>query len=381
MSSRAITEPTRHFLSRHLSPSGKQMIRLFLNTARHPSRIGQHLNLYRYERDVFRGTTITHTPPVFGATITEQCNLRCPTCLYLLENENKFHNAFITPEKFRELIRKANPGRKAEVIFITGGEPLLHPQIGELIAIAREEGLTARLSTNGILVEKKIDELEGLDYINVSLDSFDEDSFARNRGGTPHQFALIKKGIAALEERKKNFSLSFVLSSANLHEAPQMLALAEELKPPSIYFHNINPHGCTDYRPLTLQDPATVEFLKTVTSRADYPFDIWISAIFNTKSKQFRKGRCIQPWYYFCFNPAGDVAYCCHLSHDPGIGNVFSGNATNSPAMQEYRDSIIRGKIPASCLYCQRRFMESEFGHFDAKLQKWFIGREYPGYP
>lgn len=377
MRSNTVFEKTRHYLSSRLLPSHKRMARFLINIAGNPFRLRHHINLYQYEKHLHAGTRISYVPPVFGATITEQCNLRCPTCLYLLENKDKFHNAFITPEKFRELIRKANPKRKAEVIFITGGEPLLHPHIGDLIAIAKEEGLIPRLSTNGILIEKKIDELKGADYINVSVDSYDYESFARYRGGTPRQFDLIRKGIAALKEHTIHFSLSFVLSSTNVGEVDRMIALAEELRPPTIYFHNINPHGCTDYSPLTIQDAATRNFLKKITAKKDYPFDIYISAIFDLKSEQFRKGRCIQPWYYFCFNTSGDVAYCCHLSHDPKNGNVFAGDCFNAPAMQKFRDGIIRGNIPASCLYCQRRFMESEFGYFSASLGTWFVNRDY----
>jgi MoaA/NifB/PqqE/SkfB family radical SAM enzyme len=380
MSQDVIVQKTKYFLSSHLSPFQKRVVRFFLNTAKNPLQLKRHLNMYQYEKYLHQSTIVSYVPPVFGATITEQCNLRCPTCLYLLENENKFHNSYITPEKFGDLLKRTNPHKKAEVIFFTGGEPLLHPNIGELISIAKKCGFIPRLSTNGILIEKKIDELTEVDYINVSMDSYDYDSFSRYRGGTHHQFDQIKKGICKLKDCKKKFSLSFVLSSANVHEVDRMIAFAEELLPPSIYFHNINPHGCTDYAPLTLQDPATREFLEKITKKRNYPFDIYISAIFDLKSELFKKARCIQPWYYFCFNPDGDIAYCCHLSHDPNIGNIFKGNFLNSPALIEFRKGIMNGQIPASCLYCQRRFMESEFGKFNASLGTWFINKEYPDY-
>src|SRR5271157_1813365 len=120
MHKEAMVEKTRHFLSSRLSPSQKRVIRFLVGTAQNPLQVKRHLNLYRYEKYLFRSPIISYVPPVFGATITEQCNLRCPTCLYLLENENKFHNAYITPDKFRELLERTNPEKKAEVIFFTG---------------------------------------------------------------------------------------------------------------------------------------------------------------------------------------------------------------------------------------------------------------------
>jgi MoaA/NifB/PqqE/SkfB family radical SAM enzyme len=65
-------------------------------------------------------------------------------------------------------------GYGLEAINFTGGEPLLRKDITDLIRHAKEEGLTTILTTNGILLEKKIGEIAPyLDFIGLPLDSAD----------------------------------------------------------------------------------------------------------------------------------------------------------------------------------------------------------------
>jgi len=370
-----MTNRLKKILKSCLRQDQKAVLRTFVNIAKNPSNTRQYLNRHKFNKGLLRRTEIDFIPPVFAATITDACNLRCPTCLYLLENPDKFFPGMLSPEKFRQLLEKYNKGRKAETIFLDGGEPLLHPDFGLLVDICREYGLSPKTSTNGTLIEKNISSLVKLDYVNVSLDAYDCDTFKKNRGGTPQQFDSIIRGLRLLKERNVYFSMSYLLSAENLHESGRMMELAEQIKPNFVYFHNINPHGSAQYTPLTMQDENTRKFLKAVLEKSDYSFDVYISAIFDLNSSSFKDAKCIQPWYYFLFNSQGDVSYCCHLSHDSSIGNVFTGYNLNSGRMTGFRNDIIKGLVPQSCLYCQRRFMGAEFGMFNSRLKKWFINQ------
>lgn len=344
----------------------KDLLRLLYHNAKNPAEQARHLNYYRYRRRVLRNPQVNYTPPVFIATITENCNLRCPPCLYVLQNPDKFFKSFIGVEKFRGILEKYNKKRKTEVIFLTGGEPLLHPRFDELVHICRDYNMAVKTSTNGLLVKDNILSLIKLDYINVSVDSYDYDSFYRYRGGTPKQYEMLKESLKILKGSRVNFSMSFLISEANVSEMPRMIEFAEFFRPTHIYFHNINPHGCEQYKPLTSRG-----CLDEVLGRDDYRLDIHISYIFDTKSPSFLRSKCIQPWYYFCFNSVGDISFCCHLEHDSEIGNWLSYDF-NSPRMVDFRNDIISGKIMNSCLYCQRRFTEDgEFAFFDSSQGKW----------
>ena len=249
----------------------------------------------------------------------------------------------------------------------------MNPKIDNLINIAREYGLSVKISTNGILLRDKIASVEKLDYVNVSMDSYDYESFKKYRGGTQKQFDMIMDGLKLLKQKGVFFSMSYILSSENLQEVDKMIEIAESIGPQFVYFHNINPHGCEQFKPLTLQDENTKVFLEKMQKRCDYSFDITVSTIFDTKLPSFREAQCIQPWYALCCNTIGDISYCCHLAHDPKIGNIFDGYDFNSPEMVKFREDILAKKIPQSCLYCQRRFMGQYFCRFDSKRKEWFV--------
>lgn len=355
-----------------LTNSQRSLLRLSYNVIRNPKKIRGHLNRFQYDRSVLKKPEIDFVPPNFLATITNNCNLRCPSCLYLLEDPGKFTPKYITPDDFRRILEKYNKGNKIRIIYLSGGEPLLHPQIDELIDICKEYNCEIGASTNGILVKSKLSSLLKLTSINVSIDAYNYESYEKYRGGTTKQFDLIIEGLKILKKKRCHFGISYLLSLENIAEVDKMVKLAEEIGPEYVYFHNINPHGCEQYKPLTIRDRNTKMFLEKILRRSDYPFDINVPVMFDQESTSFLTARCVAPWSSFCFDSVGDVSYCCHLSHDAHIGNVFSDYNFNSSRMLQFRKDIIKGKIPKSCLYCQRRF-EDGFGNFDSKIGKWFI--------
>jgi GTP 3',8-cyclase len=123
-------------------------------------------------------------------SVMDRCNFRCPYCM----PREKFHEAyrFLKSNErldFAEILRLARVFARAGVrkLRITGGEPLLRPNlpdlIGDLTSIPGIEDIA--LTTNGILLAKYATELKaaGLNRITVSLDTLDADVFAKMSGG------------------------------------------------------------------------------------------------------------------------------------------------------------------------------------------------------
>ncbi len=98
--------------------------------------------------------------------ITNICNLRCAFC-----PGTRRPGAFMAPEAFRVLAEKLRPHVRYLYLHVMG-EPLLHPRLGEILAIARELGFKVCLTTNGTLLGERGDLLLGapaLYKISVSL--------------------------------------------------------------------------------------------------------------------------------------------------------------------------------------------------------------------
>ena len=100
--------------------------------------------------------------------ITNVCNLRCDFC-----PGTRREARFLSPAELRLLAGKLR-GHTSYLYFHIMGEPLLHPELGELLGIAAEEGFRVCLTTNGTLLEEKTDLLlaaPALHKLSVSLHS------------------------------------------------------------------------------------------------------------------------------------------------------------------------------------------------------------------
>lgn len=101
--------------------------------------------------------------------ITDHCNLRCANCDHA---SPLLHDEFASVERFRADLEAVVPVMTAGDFRILGGEPLLHPQLLELLRIARALHIadTVTLITNGVLLHKAPVELwECIDRLWVSV--------------------------------------------------------------------------------------------------------------------------------------------------------------------------------------------------------------------
>ena len=217
-------------LKAKLSKNQMSVLKFFYNSLRSPKNIRKHLNRMRFDKGVLHNSVVDFVPPVFVATITDECNLRCSTCLYVLRNPGKFTRRYLDPDKYCGILERYSKKKAAEIIFLTGGEPLLHPQFDEIVDISRMFNASVKTSTNGILVQDRLFSLVKLDYVNVSVDSYDYHSYKIWRGGTRAQFDRVIEGLKALKEKELYFSMSYILSNETLSGAGRLLELAEKIR-------------------------------------------------------------------------------------------------------------------------------------------------------
>ena len=123
-----------------------------------------------------RAMTSPSHPILVHLIPTRRCNLACTYC-------NEF-DAVSPPVPLETL--KARIGKLAElgaaIITLSGGEPLLHPQLEEIIAHIRRRGAIAGLITNGYLLgPRRIERLNraGLDYLQISIDTLEPDEVSK----------------------------------------------------------------------------------------------------------------------------------------------------------------------------------------------------------
>ncbi len=350
------------------------ILRLCYQVTHGRTTIGTVVNKIRYISDRQKNSLIKFVPPVFNITISDQCNMRCPNCYHLLIDENRFFHSYIEVDKFREVLYRYRKQHAGEVVFLSGGEPLMHPKFTELVEICLRYGMLPRLSTNGILVSRFLDVLCKLDIINVSLDSYDYESFKRYRGGTMKQFEEVQNSLSMLKNRGIHFTVSFVISKENISELGKMLDFAMSFEPDAVHFLNIEPHEDARFDTLIRQDAESMQHIEKVLDRNDFSMNIYFSHIFDIDSAAFRETKCMQPWTNLCFNSTGDMSLCCKLPPSAEVGNIFQGDDSNSQAMIKFRTEIVHGNFPDGCIFCHRRFpLDDYFATFDSKRREWTV--------
>jgi MoaA/NifB/PqqE/SkfB family radical SAM enzyme len=122
----------------------------------------------REARMIVKGLISTRHPLLAHIIPIRRCNLACTYC-----NEFDEHSEPVpTEEMYRRIDRLGAMG--TSIITISGGEPLLHPDLDGIIQRIRKNGIIAGLITNGyLLVKERIERLNraGLEYLQISIDN------------------------------------------------------------------------------------------------------------------------------------------------------------------------------------------------------------------
>jgi len=134
-----------------------------------------HRNL-RGVKMTIRALASTDHPLLAHIIPIRRCNLACTYC-----NEfDDFSMAVPTEEMFRRVDKLGALG--TSVVTISGGEPLLHPELDDIIRRIRHNGMIAGLITNGyLLVAERIQRLNraGLEWLQISIDNVNPDDVSK----------------------------------------------------------------------------------------------------------------------------------------------------------------------------------------------------------
>ena len=122
--------------------------------------------------------------PVVIWNLVRRCNLACQHC-YSISADIDFPGELSTAEVFRTM--DDLKAFRVPVLILSGGEPLLRPDIWDIAHRAKAQGFYVGLSTNGTLIDAamlpKIAAV-GFDYVGISLDGIEatHDRFRRKAG-------------------------------------------------------------------------------------------------------------------------------------------------------------------------------------------------------
>jgi SynChlorMet cassette radical SAM/SPASM protein ScmF len=177
--------------------------------------------------------------------ITRGCNLRCRHCYTGARHRaDEMCRQAIDVSLFRDVVSQAKR-LGVSYVKLSGGEPLLHPRIGEILEIAGRERIDVVLSTNGVLctpsLVKELSRVR-LRGVSVSLDGADAETheWVRREEGC---FAKALRGIRTLAEAGISPSIGTVVLRRNIRQVKAVVDLAESLGASSVTFNLPQPTG------------------------------------------------------------------------------------------------------------------------------------------
>ena len=304
--------------------------------------------------------------------VTRSCNLNCVHCR-AAANCGPYPGELSTEKCFQlidEIAIISSP-----VIILTGGEPLLRPDIFEIATHGTNKGLRMVMATNGTLVDsatvKKMIQ-SGIKRVSISIDGKDapsHDNFRQEKGA----FDKTMLGIATMKEAGMEFQINTTITTVNLSQIKDILKLAKKLSAAAHHIFLLVPTGRG--RDLADQAITAAEYEETLLWFHQESLDCSIQLKATCAPHYFRimhqnkikgeqpKKKAGAPFHEstrgclggisFCFiSHIGQVQPCGYLELD--CGNVhkqsFAEIWENSEVFQNLRDY---GKYGGKCGRCE----------------------------
>ncbi len=300
------------------------------------------------------------------------CNLKCEMCNHWRETREPP----VSADRFTQTITElAELGTKK--IHISGGEPMLRPQIPDFIEHASSLGIKVTMTTNGTLIDKAVAKRlveGGLRGVNVSIDSPIRKMHEKIRG-VEGAFKATTKAVDLFQRYKHKGKLSIrintVVSRTNYQTLETLPDLAHELGADGINLIPVDDH-CGEILSMRKKDIALFneEIAPKIAERAlalglivsdedAFPFGRSESEVRLGRAGRYALGYydkhpCYAPWTHSLIDFNGNVYVCCMTRERiPPLGNIRNQSFKEIWEGAAYRQ--IRLKIhPPALAACRR---------------------------
>jgi len=168
-------------------------------------------------------------PRLLAWETTRACNLACRHCR--AEARPTPPPDELSPEEGRDLVDQLAAWTPPPALILSGGEPLLRPDLLDLAAYGEAKGLRVLVSTNGLLVTAALAralKAAGVARVSLSLDHPEPAAHDAFRGA-PGAYEALRRAAAYLGEAGLAFQINSTLTAANLDQAGALAARARDL--------------------------------------------------------------------------------------------------------------------------------------------------------
>ena len=259
-------------------------------------------------RTIVRGAMGTDHPIMAHIIPIRRCNLSCTYC-----NE---YDDFSPPVPTDVMVHRINllADLGTSILTLSGGEPMLHPELDQIIAAMRRRGVIAGMITNGyLLMPDRIKRLNdaGLDHMQISIDNVKPDDVSKK------SLKVLDKKLQMLAEHAEfHVNINSVVGGGvnNPQDALVIANRALELEFTSTI--GIIHDGSGQLKPLGEDERSVWNKVRQMTKRSYSRFNHFQEAIANGKPNDWR---CRAGGRYLYICESGLVHYCSQQRGYPGI--------------------------------------------------------------
>ena len=299
------------------------------------------------------------------AELTYRCPLQCPYCSNPLDFAGSRFKQELTTEQWSRVFREAKALGVLQ-LGLSGGEPLLRPDLESLVASAHQLGLYTSLITSAHrLTQDRLAALKraGLDHVQISVQAADAELSDRIAGTKAFNDKLAAYHFA--KELGFPLTVNVVLHRENLHQVEALIRLAESLGAERIELANTQFYGWAFHNrdalmPTKAQLDAAWQVVLRERARLGTRLEIvWVLPDYH---EQFPKP-CMGGWAraYMTVTPGGEV-WPCHAAGR--ITTLTFDNVRDRPLDWIWHQSDafnrFRGEawMPEPCRSCPRKAVD-----------------------
>ena len=321
-----------------------------------------------FEKEFLQTGNLLSAPLHIVMKVTSICNLNCAHC----SEKTSFRNELPYMNNWVEIIdRLADMG--VICVSLTGGEPLLHLQIKDIIRKCKEKNLIISLLTNGVLIDKEFAQFlsqifdSRTDIVKISIDNVGEEYEAIRNGAL---FSQLKEAVALLKQYGINIQATMVVNSANYRHMLDVYRFCVENGISSIRYMPIFEHPNTNLAYVSDAD-MLLEFDKVLITHFDAnnsisiisdplstPFALvdWLQRVHPEWIRGIPIGNYICPAGIVSseIDTSGYVYPCSYLNmNEFVIGKItdadFSTKWVNSQKWSQIRNRVHKNDVCDSC--------------------------------
>ncbi len=272
---------------------------------------------------------------LLAINLTRRCNLACAHCYLDADTLQNGSADELTREEVCQLLDQVADQTTEVMVVLTGGEPLLRPDLESLINHGTRRGLSMVVGTNGMmLTEKRVQSLKlaGALGMGISVDSLDPEQHDRFRGRTG-AWEKTLAGIEACRRFELPFQIHFSVTENNAGEIPAMIdfAHASGAKVLNIFFLICTGRGesMSDISPVTYERVLN-QLVEAQSQHQELLIRARCAPHFKriayehdarsmlTRAEGYEGGGCLAGIHYCRITPEGDVTACPYIPDSEG---------------------------------------------------------------